>query len=519
MSRTWEADLAAERDAWRAALSKSGFSDDGATLHGPVAWHCPDGTQATATVEVTITESFPFSPPRVNVLDPGATLDVTFHRDLDGTLCLWSGDIEIDGAPWRDPAEFLGRVARWLEHTAAGWPDDDDCDLERYLPADPRMALYEREQLVEVHGCVRTLNEAGQRVIITGEPGRPPSQQRNRRRKSRRRNPHRPRISRKQRRLAWVSDVGQLERPISDWASLLSALDSDARQVRWLVSIGVVEFVVLFYRRGTREGALVLAINPGRRGTTPAVRACANADTGTATRMLRAGTAAPLLAERRVAVIGVGAVGSFVADLLFRSGLRDLTLLDPKRVRPGNPVRHLAGRAFVGYPKSTAVKYRLAALGFEVSGVNDRHDALATPTDAMMLLETHDLIIDATANPRATALLVWAANHTQRPVVSVCGQRQGGIVRVDRFPLRDTEQHLEALPPVPGGGNADREYGCDEPVSPTPPTAVMAAAELASRVVIDELTSNCKLPATLVNVLVPQEAPYDQIGIRMSHPR
>ncbi len=520
MTRAWEADLAAERDAWRAALGMVGFSDDGDTLRGPVPWPHPDGRTVTATIEVTITDSFPFSPPPVRVLDPGTAVELTFHRDRDGALCLWRTDVEVGTAPWRDPRRFLDRVAVWLVATAQGWPGDDDCDLERYLPPDPRMVLYDRDLLVAVPGCVRTFTDpGGQRVTVTGQPQRPPTRWRTHKHRAGRRNPRRrPKIGRKQRRLAWVADIGQPGRPVSDWTSLLAALGPDAGEVSRLVSIGVVEFVVVRYRRAGSDGVLALAVRAASRGKAPQVRACESADTSVATRMLRAGAAASELADRRVAVVGAGAVGSFVADLLFRHGVRLLTLVDPQLLRPGNLVRHLAGENMVGYPKVAAVKARLAGLGFDVSGVEDRHDLLTTPAQAIALLREHHLVVDATANARATALLAWATGHIARPVVSVCVQRQGGVVRVDRFPLRGAERHLEALPPL-AGLDPGRERGCDGPVSPTPPTAVMATAQLACRAVLDELTHDCELPATLLDVLVPQEPPYDVVGMRMGSPR
>lgn len=515
-----ETDLTAERDTWRAALGTAGFSDDGDTLHGPVLWPHPDGREVTATIEVTITESFPFSPPRVRVLDPGTALELTFHRDRDGALCLWRTDVEVGDASWRDPCRFLDRVAAWLVATARGWPGDDDCDLERYLPPDPRMVLYDDDVLAATRGCVRTFtNPGGQRVTVTGQPQRPPGRRPAVKGKRRQRKPRRrPKIGRKQRHLVWVADIGQPDRPISNWTSLLAALGPDAGEVSRLVSIGVVEFVVVRYRREASDGVLALSVQAESRGKAPQVRACESADTGVATRMLRAGTAAANLANRRVAVVGTGAVGSFVADLLFRHGVRQLTLVDPKLLRPGNLVRHLAGETMVGCPKVTAVKARLAGLGFDVSCVEDRHDLLATPAQAIALLCEHHLVVDATANARATAMLAWATGHIARPVVSVCAQRQGGVVRVDRFPLRGAERHLEALPLL-AGLDPGRERGCDEPVSTTPPTAVMAAAQLACRAIFEELTGDCGLPATLLDVLVPQEAPYDAVGMRMGNPR
>lgn len=50
------------------------------------------------------------------------------------------------------------------------------------------------------------------------------------------------------------------------------------------------------------------------------------------------------------------------------------------------------------------------------------------------------------------------------------------------------------------------EHGCGDPVSLTPPASVVAAAQLACRVTIDELTRDCAMPATSLYVLEPREA-------------
>jgi molybdopterin/thiamine biosynthesis adenylyltransferase len=518
VTHAWEVGLAAERDAWRARLGEFGFTDNGMTLRGPVAWSAW-GTGAVATIEVALTESFPFAPPQVRVLDPGVETELTFHQERDGSLCLWSSNIPVDEAPWLDPARLLERVGSWLGQNAAGWPGDDDCDLERYLPSDRRIVLYDREVLGAVRGCVRTSpGSNGQVVTITGEPQRPPARpQSGKRSRGKGRRHRRMKVGRKQRRLAWVADIGQVDAPITGWEKLFATLGPDADEVRRLVSLGVVEFVVLRYLRADAAGVLALSLRPDPKGDHE-IRACESADTSEANRMLRAGQFASELVDRRVAVVGVGAVGSFVADLLFRHGIRQLTMIDSEILRPGNVVRHLAGEAGTGHAKVAGVKARLAGLGFDVSRVEARQDRLATPEQAVRLLRDHDLVVDATANGRATALLAWATDHIAQPVVSVCVQRQGGVVRVDRFPLRGAEVHLGPLSAQPEP-EAFREHGCGELVSTTPPSAVVAAAELACRVAIDEVTRTCTMPATLLNILVSQEPPYDDPGLHLGQAR
>jgi ThiF family len=504
VTAAWEPALAAERNAFRAALGVLGFTDDGDLLRGPLAWRHPDGRPLTATVDVRLDHRFPFAPPMVQVVDPGAELELTFHREPNGNLCLWTSDEAVDAAPWRDPEQLLQRVCGWLVQTADGWPGDDDCDLERYLSRDDRMILYDLEVLTGTTGCVRTsIDRQAGMITITGEKRRMPQSPQKAKRG----------LSRKDQRLAWVGDIGEPARPIWDWEGLVTALGDDGATVDRLVELGAVEFLLLHYQRYGQAGALGLAVQRGRPATAPTVRACESADTSSSARTLRAGLNAGALADRPVAIVGLGAVGSFLADLLYRSGVGRLTLLDPECLRPGNIIRHLAGDAFIGSPKVHAVRARLSMLGLDVTGVSGRVSRVTTPADAIDLLATHDLVIDTTADARATALLRWAAEQTDHSMVSVCLQRQGAIARTDRFPLHGDEQHLAPVPTLPSP-RQPTERGCGDPVSLTAPNAVLAAAELGCRLALDQLHGNDELPATLLDVLVAQaDPPYDCIGL------
>src|SRR5260370_21181143 len=140
MSGPWREDT----DRWREMLVLAGFSDDGEQLRGPVPWQHPDRGAVTAVAQITPRDTFPFAPPHVVIPDPGAPVEFTFHIEPDGALCLWENDWAVDHAPWRDPHELLGRIAGWLEKTAAGSPDDDECDLQRHLAHDPdTLILYD----------------------------------------------------------------------------------------------------------------------------------------------------------------------------------------------------------------------------------------------------------------------------------------------------------------------------------------------------------------------------------------
>jgi molybdopterin/thiamine biosynthesis adenylyltransferase len=62
------------------------------------------------------------------------------------------------------------------------------------------------------------------------------------------------------------------------------------------------------------------------------------------------------LRQRRVAVLGCGSVGGFLSLELARSGIQDLTLVDPDNFCPENSFRHVLGRSSWHKPKVQALK-------------------------------------------------------------------------------------------------------------------------------------------------------------------
>lgn len=494
------ASLDANRDAFRKALVEAGFIDGGDTLRGSIEWRL-DGYTQVAIVEVVITKRFPFAPPGVKIVDAGTDLELTFHVERNGFLCLWGNDMPTES--WQTPNALIRKVAGWLEQTAQGWPGDEDADLERYLEQDDNhIIIYDMDKIGR-DGFFRTTVDDNGVIRIKDSLSWSPSPSRMKNKGIRRREHY----------LAWVVDVDQVDRPIRNWLDLTNAAGHSCEQIARLIEIGSVNFVLVRYRSGTHEAVLALSTQGNFNGL-PVLKSCESADASVTTRTLRAGAVATYYAKKKVAVIGCGAIGSHTADLLFRSGVRHLTLIDPERLRPGNIVRHLADNTLIGIPKSFAVKAELSALGLDTDNVHPHIGRLLDSDEALKLVRTHDLVVDATADARATALLRWATEELDRRMISVCLQRNGGIARVDRFPLWDGEHHLEPIPRLESDGSKSYEKGCGSPVSATPPLAVTKAAALGCQVALDELNMGQLLPATILEVIEPQtDSPYDQLGI------
>lgn len=98
----------------------------------------------------------------------------------------------------------------------------------------------------------------------------------------------------------------------------------------------------------------------------------------------------------KVAVVGVGALGCVSAELLCRSGIGQLTLIDRDVVELSNLQRQsLYNENDIGKPKAEAASHHLHRINSDVS-ITSRVEDL-NPVNAK-ILEGHDLIIDGTDN-------------------------------------------------------------------------------------------------------------------------
>lgn len=111
----------------------------------------------------------------------------------------------------------------------------------------------------------------------------------------------------------------------------------------------------------------------------------------------------------RIAVIGVGGVGSWCAEALARSGVAALTLIDLDHVAESNINRQVqALGATLGQAKVQALRERIADIhpGCEVSGIEEFVDADNWPA---LLPGPVDVVVDACDQVRAkAAVAAWA---------------------------------------------------------------------------------------------------------------
>jgi sulfur-carrier protein adenylyltransferase/sulfurtransferase len=142
-----------------------------------------------------------------------------------------------------------------------------------------------------------------------------------------------------------------------------------------------------------------------------------------------------ILAGKSIAIVGCGSIGSKVAAMLMRAGVRQFTLVDDDVLFAANLVRNELSAVAVGAHKVDALRARL----IEIAGTIDitvRRVALggqesADSTDSVMsALRTCDIIIDATADAHCFNFCAAVAKESLKPLVwgEVFAGGIGGLV-------------------------------------------------------------------------------------------
>ena len=127
------------------------------------------------------------------------------------------------------------------------------------------------------------------------------------------------------------------------------------------------------------------------------------------------------IAQKRVIIFGVGGVGSWCAESLVRSGIRQLTIVDSDRVCITNINRQLmATTKTVGQVKVDALKERLLSINPKAE-ITALQQIFSEETAESFELDTYDYIIDAIDSLKDKAALILLACKTKAKFFSSMG--------------------------------------------------------------------------------------------------
>lgn len=209
-------------------------------------------------------------------------------------------------------------------------------------------------------------------------------------------------------------------------------------------------------------------------------------------------------AGKKVAIVGVGSVGSKMAEALLRSGILEFVLVDGDVMLPGNLERHILDWRDVGFRKAEAVRRRLrhivpgATVHVIPANLNWQRSA-QTHADQIQSVADCDLIIDATGDAPTSLLLGALAAENGKAFLSAAVFEGGlGCLIARSMPGRDPPYALGRLayhafceeravkPPPSGRRGYEALSESGEPIVADDAAVGMAAA-YAARVALDIL--------------------------------
>lgn len=159
------------------------------------------------------------------------------------------------------------------------------------------------------------------------------------------------------------------------------------------------------------------------------------------TRTLIGDKATDRLARARVCVVGVGGVGGYAAEMLARSGVGKLTLIDADDVSESNLNRQLiALQSTVGVSKVKLFADRFRDINPDIQ-VDARQEFLTPDTVETLLDEGYDFVIDAIDTVAPKVALIAACMRRGVKIVSSMGA--GGRVDPSKVELTDLWQTAE----------------------------------------------------------------------------
>lgn len=205
------------------------------------------------------------------------------------------------------------------------------------------------------------------------------------------------------------------------------------------------------------------------------------------------------LKERAVNIVGCGSLGSEIADTLCKAGVGHLHLIDNDSIQISNPVRHVCGLEFNGFPKVDSLKARLFTSNPFVSVSVERNGILRK--DVVSLFLEDSLLISTIADDNTESYLNEQSIINNQTVFYARALRGGKAARIFRvIPGKDAcincltlykkEKHpfFIDVPEDPLLPTITNE--CNNPIRPGSAAELKLVSSLTSGILIDSLQSD-----------------------------
>ncbi len=201
------------------------------------------------------------------------------------------------------------------------------------------------------------------------------------------------------------------------------------------------------------------------------------------------------LKDININIVGVGAIGSEIADSMGKAGIGHLRLIDNQILQAHNSVRHLAGFEFVGELKAKAVQSIIKNHNPFINVLAGSFNVLSTDINEYILQDS--LSISSIADDNVEGFLNEQAVISNSDFFYVRALRGGKVARIFRV-IPGKDACFNCLNLYKNEGNEfisipeDPQYPtirneCNNPIRPASAADLKTIASVASRIIIDYL--------------------------------
>jgi tRNA A37 threonylcarbamoyladenosine dehydratase len=148
-----------------------------------------------------------------------------------------------------------------------------------------------------------------------------------------------------------------------------------------------------------------------------------------------------ILAKSHVCVVGIGGVGSWVAEALARTALGQITLIDLDDICVTNTNRQIhALENTVGQAKVDVMAHRIKLINPD-SVVHSVEDFVSPDNVAQLIPTSFDYVVDATDSIKAKAAMIAHCKRNKIPIITIGGA--GGQIDPTQIAVTDLSKTIQ----------------------------------------------------------------------------
>lgn len=136
------------------------------------------------------------------------------------------------------------------------------------------------------------------------------------------------------------------------------------------------------------------------------------------------------LQDKKIAIFGIGAIGSFIASSLGRHGINEIRLIDYDLLEPQNIIRHALSACFVGIKKAYAMSQMINNFSLGSTNTKAYSEYLYETKEYENIIKDVDIIIDCTANKNFSLMLNHICIKHNKLAVYITSLKKASIGKV-----------------------------------------------------------------------------------------